>query len=229
MTRHAVTVHTPPAASGRSLPAHDDTRARLLAAAFAEIHRSGFQGASLERILADTGLTKGALYHHFQSKLELGYAVVEEVIAPQMRAMWLDSLHDAADPLDAMIGMLRNAARDATRELIEVGCPLNNLAQEMSPLDEGFRLRLDYVAAELRDGFESALERGKRAGIVRADVDAKAAALFVIAAMEGCVGMAKNAQSLDVLKSCGQGLIQYLTSLHAPARSRKSAASRPKK
>lgn len=125
--------------------------------------------------------------------------------------------------------MFRDSAREATRELIEVGCPLNNLAQEMSPLDEGFRLRLDRVAAELRDGFANALERGKRAGTVRADVDPKATALFVIAAMEGCVGMAKNAQSLDVLKSCGQGLIQYLTSLHATSRSRKYAAARPKK
>lgn len=196
----------------------DDTRARLLEAAFAEIHRSGFQHASLERILADTGLTKGALYHHFESKLDLGYAVVEEVIAPQMRARWLDPIRDSDDPLGAMIRMFRESAREATRDLVEVGCPLNNLAQEMSPLDEGFRQRLDRVAAELRDGFAEALARGKKARTVRAAVDPKATALFIVAAMEGCVGIAKNAQSLEVLKTCGQGLIQYLESLRLPSR-----------
>ncbi len=193
-------------------------RARLLEAAFAEIHRAGFQGASLERILADTGLTKGALYHHFENKLALGYAVVEEVIAPQMRAMWLDPIRDGDDPLGAMIRMFRGSARDATLDLVQVGCPLNNLAQEMSPLDEGFRRRLDRVAAELREGFAEALARGKKARTVRAGVDPKATALFIVAAMEGCVGIAKNTQSLDVLKTCGKGLIQYLESLRLPSR-----------
>lgn len=58
------------------------TRERLLQAAFREIYRSGFQSASLDTILAAAGVTKGALYYHFDSKEALGYAVVEEVIAP---------------------------------------------------------------------------------------------------------------------------------------------------
>ena len=57
------------------------TRERLLQAAFREIHRSGFQSASIDTILAATNVTKGALYYHFESKEALGYAVVEEKIA----------------------------------------------------------------------------------------------------------------------------------------------------
>jgi AcrR family transcriptional regulator len=65
------------------LPAHEKkrrtrdperTRERLLQAAFREIHRSGFQSASIDTILAATNVTKGALYHHFESKEALGYA-----------------------------------------------------------------------------------------------------------------------------------------------------------
>ena len=44
------------------------TRERLLQAAFREIHRSGFQSASIDTILAATNVTKGALYYHFESK-----------------------------------------------------------------------------------------------------------------------------------------------------------------
>jgi len=54
-----------------------------LNAASREIYRSGFQSASLDTILASTGVTKGALYYHFKSKEGLGYAVVEEVIGPE--------------------------------------------------------------------------------------------------------------------------------------------------
>ena len=56
----------------------DLTRQTLLQAAFQEIYRSGFQAASLRNILSKVGITKGALYHHFGSKQELGYAVVDE-------------------------------------------------------------------------------------------------------------------------------------------------------
>jgi TetR/AcrR family transcriptional repressor of nem operon len=44
------------------------TRERLLQAAFREIHRSGFQSAGIDAILAATKVTKGALYYHFESK-----------------------------------------------------------------------------------------------------------------------------------------------------------------
>jgi len=56
-----------------------DTRSKILFAAYKEIHLHGFQAASLNNILAHTGVTKGALYHHFPNKTELGYAVIDEV------------------------------------------------------------------------------------------------------------------------------------------------------
>ena len=65
------------------------TRERLLQAAFREMYRSGFQSAGLDAILAAAGVTKGALYHHFGSKEALGYAIVEEIIAPDNRGQWL--------------------------------------------------------------------------------------------------------------------------------------------
>src|SRR5215467_11864099 len=67
----------------------DRTRERLLQAAFREIHRSGFQGASIDAILAATNVTRGALYYHFENKETLGYAVVEEKVAKLTRDRWL--------------------------------------------------------------------------------------------------------------------------------------------
>ena len=68
------------------------TRERLLQAASREIYRSGFQSASLDTILASAGVTKGALYYHFKNKEALGYAVVEEVISPDVRGTWVRPL-----------------------------------------------------------------------------------------------------------------------------------------
>src|ERR1700732_5485369 len=82
------------------------TRERLLQAAFREVYRSGFQSASLDTILAAAGVTKGALYYHFDSHEALGYAVVEEVIAPDVRETWLRPLPRGKDPVDALIGIV---------------------------------------------------------------------------------------------------------------------------
>ena len=48
------------------------TRQHLLEAAFQEIYKVGFQAASLQTILSNAGVTKGALYHHFKNKKALG-------------------------------------------------------------------------------------------------------------------------------------------------------------
>ena len=61
------------------------TRHDILSAAFDEIYTNGFRASSLDAILERTDLTKGALFHQFASKLELGYAVVDEIIVPMTR------------------------------------------------------------------------------------------------------------------------------------------------
>src|SRR6476660_1733518 len=68
------------------------TRERLVAAAFEEIHRHGYQGAGLDTILANAGVTKGALYHHFADKADLAHAVIDEVIRGLTLTRWTGPL-----------------------------------------------------------------------------------------------------------------------------------------
>jgi len=193
----------------------DQTRTRILEAAFMEMYRNGFQGMRLDEVLKATDLTKGALYHHFPSKQALGYAVVDEVIIPTMETMWLQPLKNASDPLAGLIAVIEQMPDNKPPEMIEYGCPLNNLAQEMSPLDEGFRQRLDYAFRIWHDVTQEALERARLQGSVRDDVNCDETATFIMAALEGCIGIAKNAQSVDRLHACNRGLIQFIESLRS--------------
>jgi TetR/AcrR family transcriptional regulator, transcriptional repressor for nem operon len=195
------------------------TRERLLQAAFREVYRSGFQSAGLDTILASTGVTKGALYHHFKSKEGLGYAVVEEVIGPDLRAKWLLPLKTCKDPIDALIGIVQGES--VRHEDVRGGCPLNNLAQEMSPLDEGFRKRLAMVFHAWQEGIASALREGQVHGIVRRDVEPAEAAGFLIATLEGYVSLAKNAQDAKVMKAGIRNIVVWLESLRPPGNRRR--------
>ena len=180
----------------------DITRERLLQAAFEEIYRHGFQGSSLETILEQAGVTKGALYHHFPDKAALGYAVVDEVVKGLLLERWLGVLEEQpGDPLSALQGMLQERLHQLQPHEVELGCPLNNLGQEMSPLDERFRRRVAATFETWTDGFAAVLRRGQEDGTVRSDVAPDRVAAFLVAAIEGSFGLAKSARSVSMLRS----------------------------
>jgi len=195
----------------------DLTRQKLLERAFEEIHRNGFRAASLDSILADAGLTKGALYHHFANKLELGYAVVDEVVRPWMEETWRP-VSEADNPIDTAITTIRERLKARTDMALTIGCPFNNLTQEMSGIDEGFRKRLNSILHDWREATAASLRRGQANGTVCTDIDARTAAAFVISSIEGCVGMAKASQSKEFLEAGFLGLIDYLEHLRPHAR-----------
>ncbi len=195
----------------------DSTRATLLEAAFTEIHRHGFQAASLSRILADTGLTKGALYHHFPSKQALGLAVVDEVIHQRLEQNIFRPLKNSPRPLDTLLHLLEERIQARQHELVNLGCPLNNLMQEMSPLDPQFQAHLNKVLEAWVHSFESALKLAQAQGEIPAQVDCAAVALFIVSSLEGCIGIAKNRRSSEALRSCTHQLRCYIEHLRRPS------------
>ena len=200
-------------AMNASIKTPDLTRQKLLEAAFLEIHRNGFQAASLTQILSDTGFTKGALYHHFPDKKALGLAVVEEVIRPNLAAMMFEPLAKTRQPLATMQALLRAKAAEKDPRVVVLGCPLNNLMQEMSPVDETFRLHLNGLFQDWVAVVREALARGQESGEVRKEINTEETAFFIVSALEGCIGMSKNTQSIAVYRGCLAQLGLYLETL----------------
>jgi TetR/AcrR family transcriptional regulator, transcriptional repressor for nem operon len=195
----------------------EGTRQRLLEAAFREVYRYGFQSAGIDTILAGTNVTKGALYYHFESKEALGHAVIEEVVAEITKDRWLRPLWQSKDknPIDALIGIVQAIParpKDAKR-----GCPLVNLAQEMSHLNEQFRKRLERIFKAWQEGIATALREGQYAGTVRRDLVPEETASFLIAMIEGYEVLAKNAQDAKVWNMGIKNIVSWLNSLRAPS------------
>lgn len=190
----------------------DLTRQKLIECAFEEIHRSGFRGASLEAILDSSGVTKGALYHHFSSKAELGHAVVDELVRPWVEENWKPAA-EAENVIDAAIALCGRLTRTRSEKALSCGCPFNNLINEMSSVDEGFRARLKSILDDWRGGIVKSLRAGQTRGAVRKDVEPAAAAAFIISAIEGSVGLAKANQSREFLEASMRGLVDYLEHL----------------
>lgn len=80
-------------------------------------------------------------------------------------------------------------------------------------MNEVFRVKVHTIYKLWLDGLADALRRGQESGYVRTDIDPAKVGAFIVAALEGGVGMAKNAQDPDLLLACGQSLVGYLESL----------------
>lgn len=191
----------------------DLTRDKLLQAAFNEIHLHGFQAASIANILRDTGLTKGALYHHFPTKQELGLAVIKEVVSDQLDLMIFRRMRESEHPVQTLLQIIDESRKQTELKAISLGCPLNNLMQEMSPLDKDFQTCLNSILSVWQSAVEDALRTGQKTGLVRRDVDCHASALFIVSAWEGCIGISKSQQSLKNFSLCMKQLHGYVQGL----------------
>ena len=192
-------------------------------AAFHEMHRSGFRSADINVILAAAGVTKGALYHHFDSKEALGHAVTDEVIASRVYRKWVQPLWKAENPIDALIRIFRSES--VKRVDVQRGCELVNLAQEMSGLDEGFRRRTARIYKHWHDAMTEALREGQKRRVVRSDINANETATFLIAAWEGYAVLGKNSQDPRMIESGQKSIVRFLESLRgkgSPAKGRQT-------
>ncbi|HWZ59235.1 MAG TPA: TetR/AcrR family transcriptional regulator [Gemmatimonadaceae bacterium] len=204
--------------------AADTTRQKILRAAFMEFYRNGFQGGGLNDIVAAAGTTKGALFHHFTGKQDLGYAVVDEIIGPLLLQRWLDPLTgrlterftDAADPVAVLQRTFRTLVKhDMDTGHWLLGCPLNNMAQEMSPLDDGFRSRIDALYTTWRKGFAAAFATGIASGTVATTVNPRSVAALLVASQMGIWGTGKSSQSKTVMTQATDAICDYLNTLKA--------------
>lgn len=189
------------------------TRDRILAEAFSAVSRRGFGPVSVDSIVAAAGVTKGAFYHYFPSKRALGVSLVEEVIRPLILAERLAPLERSVDPLAALLQLVRWAEENVTERRLAAGCPLNNLSQEVSSLDEELRAAVVAVVEAWSDGLADEVRRAQEIGAVRPDLDPREVATFLVAFWQGAMGLAKATRDRSTLRACRLGLERYLRSI----------------
>lgn len=189
------------------------TRKEILDVAFWEIYRNGFQGVSVDQVVEKTKLTKGALYHQFPTKLELGYAVVDEVVRPLIQSRWILPLEQWENPIEGILSQMKKLIGGASTDQLKLGCPLNNLVQEMAPVDAGFRKRLQAALNYWIDELERLLLMGQKKGHLKKHVDCRRVATFVVMSHEGFYGLLKGLPDSQLFDAMYNSLEEYLLSM----------------
>lgn len=167
------------------------TKALIVEAAADLIQINGFRATSVNEIVDHVGMTKGAFFHHFKNKKELGYAIID-YWRDTLHAKWVKPLEGSTDPLTALYSVPHEVYSGYTIEDIAKGCPLANLATELSPIDDDFRERIQAIYDMLEKGVSGAIIRGQDEGTVSLDADPVLLARFYEDLMAGTRSVSKN-------------------------------------
>jgi AcrR family transcriptional regulator len=168
----------------------EETRDNIIRKAAALFNQHGFAGSSMSDIMAATGLQKGGIYRHFESKEALAVEALDYAVE-LMGRRFAEALEGNTHAIDRLSAIARVFAALADDPPVPGGCPVMNAGIENDDGNPVLRERARAAMDGLRALVVRVAIRGKERGEVRADVDPDALASVMISTLEGAVMMSK--------------------------------------
>lgn len=177
----------------------ETTRDKLINATFDEIFSHGYQGSPLTGILANAGVHKGSMYHFFANKKEMALCAIEETILKKN----FEKFHYIETHTSGFLEEFYIHLRDTSVRDFKRGCPIANIVQEMSNIDEDFNTLMKSIYEAFRANVKAILDKAIEVNEMK-PCNTRKLALFITSTIEGAILAAKasgNAQDyVDVIE-----------------------------
>jgi TetR/AcrR family transcriptional repressor of nem operon len=179
----------------RQQPERGDARTRLLEAARDEIRRRGFSATTVDELCRAAGVTKGAFFHHFDSKEALGVAAAEYWARTTSELFAAAPYHEPADPLERVLAYIafRRALIDG--DPAEFTCLVGTMTQEVfdtyPAIREACRQSIFGHAATLEPDIAAAMKARQMKSDWKPDWTAASLAAHTQAVLQGAFILAK--------------------------------------
>ena len=197
----------------------EQTRQDIICKAAPIFNQKGYDGAALSDLMRATGLEKGGIYRHFESKEELAGDAFDHAwkIAIDTRFAGTEEIRNTVDRLKQVV---RNF-RDRRAGLVPGGCPLLNTAIDSDDGNPRLRAKARQALSSWLDRLRSIVEEGQGRGEVRPDVDSAKLATLIASTLEGSLMVSRLQRKDDPLDLACRHLEEYL---EIKVRARKSKA-----
>ena len=183
------------------------TRERIIRQAAPLFNQRGYEGSSMNEIMAATALEKGGIYRHFRSKQELAAEAFDYAWAEAVKARRHD-IDTVANSVDKLKRYVANFVE--RRGSVPGGCPLLNTAMDSDDGNAVLRTRARRALENWQNFLSSIVARGIKKGEIRRQVSKTKLANLMIATLEGAVMIGRLEQSLDALRDAQTHLNNYL-------------------
>lgn len=203
--------------NAQTTPASDggDTRDRILRTAFQLFHEQGFNATGVATIVREAGVNPGSLYHFFDSKDHLLLGVLEFALWYLGPAVMEPVEAAVSDPVERVFALLQRYRDQMQREHCRMGCPIGNMALEVSDGNASARALIHRNFENWADRVASWFDGDRR---LPQGVDHRRLARFVLTVMEGGLMQARAAGDLAPFDDSVAVLRDYFSRLGAPPR-----------
>ena len=191
------------------------TRERLVETARQLFLEKGYGATSIAEILRRAGANSGSLYYFFPTKEDLLFAVLDwytRNLWPQVITPVFDRVDD---PIERVFGILDGYRRMLLATEYSAGCPIGNLALELSETHQAARRLLAENFIGWRDAVRLALDDASER--LPEGIDTEDLATFVLTTMEGAVMLARTFRRLEPFDAAVSQLRDYFDRLLADA------------
>ena len=199
----------------------EQTRREIIRKAAPIFNQKGYTGAALSDLMKATGLEKGGIYRHFDSKQELAGEAFDLAWKLAMDARF-EGTQEIPNTVDRLKQIVRNF-RDRRAGVIPGGCPLLNTAVDSDDGNPQLRAKARQALGSWLDRLQVIAEEGKRRGEVRSDVDSAKLAMLIVSTLEGSVMIRRLQKKDGPLDLACDHLEEYL---ETRVRARRSGAGR---
>ncbi|AWV97419.1 TetR/AcrR family transcriptional regulator [Arcticibacterium luteifluviistationis] len=183
--------------------------------AFDLFYKNGFKITSIDKIMKETALSKGAFYHHFKSKKEIGLAVISLKIQKRVVDGMISPLKKTGDAFNLIEHVFITRLKAFTLFEKQHGCPMNNFINELGDHEFAYQTALKNIIELWRNTLIQLIERGKLENSIKQDTQSEALAIYLISAFEGIRGLRKLYNDDAVLDNFLTGLSSHLKQIKA--------------
>ena len=148
-------------------------------------YKKGYYNTSVDDILKELSLSKGAFYYHFDSKEDFFIQIIENLLARRVYSMLIEPIEGHDNPLDLIAKCFDNALETAVHNELDYGFVLNNFINEFNGRNPEIMKQLNDILKIWEVNLVSAIQKGKFNGQIDRHVDAEGVALFLISSFIG--------------------------------------------
>ena len=195
----------------------EQTRQDIIRKAAPIFNQKGYEGAALSDLMRATGLEKGGIYRHFESKEELAGDAFDHAWKVAMDARF-EGTEEIPNTVDRLKQIVRNF-RDRRAGLVPGGCPLLNTAIESDDGNPRLRAKARQALTTWLDRLQLIAEEGKQLSEVRFDVDSAKLATLIASTLEGSLMVSRLQRKEEPLDLACRHLEEHL---ETQVRARKS-------
>jgi TetR/AcrR family transcriptional repressor of nem operon len=187
-----------------------DARGRLLAAAVKVVREKGFAATTIDDLCVVAGVTKGAFFHHFESKEAFGVAAATHWSVTTSALFASAPYHAPVDPLDRVLAYV-----DFRRALLrgtppEFTCLVGTMLQETHETSPAIREACDTCIRAHAGTLVEDLRAAQRLYAAGSDWSAESLALHTQAVLQGAFILAKGAGSAAVAIAIAMDSVEHL-------------------